>query len=349
MKDDPAPPAGPEIGPESGPQISPQISVVIPHHNDPGLGACLDALAGQRADGVPFEILVVDNGSEALPSEVCAAHPGVRLLSEATPGPGPARSHGAANARAPLIAFIDADCRADPGWIAAIAAAFADPATEIVGGDVRIAPVAPERMTVIEAYESVFGYRQKLYIERDHYAATCNMAVRRAIFAAVGPFAGIGTAEDMDWGRRATAMGYRHGYLPGMRVRTPAQGRLRRARPQVGPAHRALLGREPRQAGGSGPLARPHRAGRRLAARRDRRHRPLRPAGPLRRPGAGAGRRHPAPALAGRADAAPRARRRPAPAGGRLAGGRLTSRLYAARERVPPPPVSTGSRILGFF
>ncbi len=227
MNDDPAPPAGPEIGPESGPeispQISPQISVVIPHHNDPGLGACLDALAGQRADGVPFEILVVDNGSEALPSEVCAAHPGVRLLSEATPGPGPARSHGAANARAPLIAFIDADCRADPGWIAAIAAAFADPATEIVGGDVRIAPVDPERMTVIEAYESVFGYRQKLYIERDHYAATCNMAVRRAIFAAVGPFAGIGTAEDMDWGRRATAMGYRHGYLPGMRVRTPAR------------------------------------------------------------------------------------------------------------------------------
>ena len=47
--------------------------------------------------------------------------------------------------------------------------------------------------------------------------------VRREIFAAVGPFAGIGVAEDMDWGRRATALGYRHTYVPEMRVRTPAR------------------------------------------------------------------------------------------------------------------------------
>jgi hypothetical protein len=49
------------------------------------------------------------------------------------------------------------------------------------------------------------------------------MAVRRTIFLAVGPFAGIGVAEDMDWGRRATALGYRHRFVPAMRVRTPAR------------------------------------------------------------------------------------------------------------------------------
>ena len=205
------------------PDAPPRISVVIPHHNDEALGGCLAALAAQQGEGIPFEIIVVDNGSDMPPIETCAGFPGVRLLSEATPGPGPARSHGAANARGAIVAFIDADCRADPGWIAAIDRAFGDPATQIVGGDVRIAPEDPGRMTVVEAYESVFGYRQKLYIERDGYAATCNMAVRREIFLAVGPFAGIGIAEDMDWGRRATALGYRHGYLPAMRVRTPAR------------------------------------------------------------------------------------------------------------------------------
>ena len=216
-------PAPESPAPESPAPTSPRISVVVPHHDDPELPACLAALAAQRADGIPFEVLVVDNGSARPPVAACAAHPGVRLLAEPTPGPGPARTTGARAARAPVVAFIDADCRADPGWIAAIDRAFADPATEIVGGDVRIAPLDPARLTVVEAYESVFGYRQRLYIERDGYAATCNMAVRRAVFDAVGAFAGLGVAEDMDWGRRATRLGHRTAYLPEMRVRTPAR------------------------------------------------------------------------------------------------------------------------------
>ncbi len=203
--------------------MQPRISVVIPHHDDPHLPACLAALAAETAGGIPFEIIVVDNGSAAPPVAACAAHPGVRLLSEPTPGPGPARTAGARAAAAPVVAFIDADVFAEPGWIAAIDAAFADEATQVIGGDIRIAPADPARLTVVEAYESVFGYRQALYIARDGYAATANMAVRRAVFDAVGPFAGLGVAEDMDWGQRATAMGFSHAYVPAMRVGTPAR------------------------------------------------------------------------------------------------------------------------------
>ena len=208
--------------PEAGDR--PRISVVIPHYNDrEALAADLAALAGQRGDGVGFEIIVVDNGSAELPTAVCARYPEVRLLSETTPGPGPARTHGAANARGEILAFVDADCCPDPGWILAIDRAFADPEVQIIGGDVRIAPADPARMTMVEAYESVFAYRIHLYIARDNYTGTGNMAVRREIFAAVGPFAGIGVAEDMDWGRRATAMGYRLTSVPEMRVRTAAR------------------------------------------------------------------------------------------------------------------------------
>ncbi len=87
----------------------------------------------------------------------------------------------------------------------------------------RIAPADAARMTIIEAYESVFGYRFQLYIERDRYTGTGNMAVRRKIFEAVGPFAGIAVAEDMDWGRRAAALGYLPAYVPAMQVLTPAR------------------------------------------------------------------------------------------------------------------------------
>ena len=206
----------------------PQISVVIPHLNQPDLlGRCLGALAGQQAAPafeVPaFEVIVVDNGSSTPPAAVCAGF-GARLLAESTPGPGPARSRGAAAAQGEILAFIDADCRAEPDWLAAIARRFADPQVEIIGGDVRIAPEDPRHLTATEAYESIYGYRMKLYIERDRYAATCNMAVRREIFERVGPFAGISVAEDMDWGRRATALGYRHRYAPEMRIATPARG-----------------------------------------------------------------------------------------------------------------------------
>lgn len=205
----------------------PAISVIIPHLDDEAaLARCLASLdTCRRAPGTPpVEIVVVDNGSRHLPHRVCAAVPGVRLATEPVPGPGPARNLGARLARAPVLAFIDADCMAAPGWLTAIAAHFARPdSAPVIGGGIGIAMTDPARPSATEAHEAVFGYRQRLYIERDGYAATCNMAVHRTVFEAIGPFAGIGVAEDADWGRRATARGYRIAYLPGMRVLTRAR------------------------------------------------------------------------------------------------------------------------------
>ncbi len=168
---------------------------------------------------------MADNGSTAsLPASI-TNYPGLRTLVEATPGPGPARSAGAGIARAPLLAFTDCDCRPDPGWLAEIAAHFADDdaAAPAMAGDVRIAFQNPSRPTGLEAYEAIFGYRQYLYVARDGYGATCNLAVRADTFARVGPFAGLEVAEDRDWGQRATAMGIAHAYVPAAVIRTPAR------------------------------------------------------------------------------------------------------------------------------
>ncbi|WP_172300487.1 glycosyltransferase family 2 protein [Pseudoruegeria sp. HB172150] len=204
---------------------APALSVIIPHLNAPdALNRCLASLAGQRGDGVPFEVIVVDNGSAQLPDAICGAFGFVRLEQELTPGPGPARSRGAHLARADLLAFIDCDCIAAPGWIAGIHGYFRDhPETDVIGGDVRIHRADAERPTAIEAYEGVYGYRMKLYVERDGYTATCNMAVRRDTFLQVGDFAGISIAEDVDWGRRATAQGIRIDYAPDICIATPAR------------------------------------------------------------------------------------------------------------------------------
>jgi glycosyltransferase involved in cell wall biosynthesis len=204
------------------------ISVIIPHLNQPdGLEACLRSLEVQTLSRPLFEIIVVDNGSAAPPHEVVACHAGVRLLHESQPGPGPARNTGAKSATGEIFAFIDADCRAHPDWLrAALQTLRSSPSKTILGGDVRIWRDEDGGCTAIEAYESVFAYRFKLYIEQHGFSGTGNLAMFRSDFESVGPFAGIDIAEDMEWGQRACSAGFQFRYVPEMIVFHPARRSL---------------------------------------------------------------------------------------------------------------------------
>ena len=204
--------------------VSQGISVIIPHLNQhAALERLLNSLNAQVHSGAYVEIIVVDNGSVTPLPKDRSAMPNVRLLQEATPGPGPARNRGAAVANGAILAFIDADCIADAGWIRAISTHFQKPdAAAVIGGDVRIAPRGA-RLDSIEAYESIFGYRFELYIRRDRYAGTGNLAIRREVFDTVGPFGGIHIAEDRDWGQRASRAGFLPAYVPEMIIYTEAR------------------------------------------------------------------------------------------------------------------------------
>jgi glycosyltransferase involved in cell wall biosynthesis len=204
------------------------ISIIIPHLNQPdGLEACLRSLEAQSLDRSLFEIIVVDNGSAAPPRGVVARHAGVQLLHESQPGPGPARNTGKRSATGDVLAFIDADCRAHPDWLrTALQMLHSLPPRTILGGDVRIWRNEDGDFTAIEAYESVFAYRFKLYIEQHGFSGTGNLVVFRSDFETIGPFAGIDVAEDMEWGRRACSTGFRFRYVPDMIVFHPARRSL---------------------------------------------------------------------------------------------------------------------------
>jgi glycosyltransferase involved in cell wall biosynthesis len=204
--------------------MRPDISIIIPHLNQhEALTQLLASLDAQDAGDVLFEIIVADNGSRAPLPAAITRRPGLHVVKEDARGPGPARNAGVAVARGAILAFTDCDCIADPGWVAAIARHFARPgAAPVIGGEVSIAPRGA-RLDAIEAYESIFGYRQHLYIERDRYAATCNLAMRRVAFDTVGGFGGLDLAEDRDWGLRAHAMGITHQFVPEVRIFTSAR------------------------------------------------------------------------------------------------------------------------------
>lgn len=199
--------------------------MVIPHLNQPDmLDRCLASLAAgtRMAD----EVVVADNGSAEMPVEICARYGFVRLIRETTPGPGPARNAGIAQTSGEILAFIDADCVADPDWLAAAETEILKPGATVLGGDVRIHYADPRHLTLLEAYESIYAYRMDKYIARDNFTGTGNLVMKREVFADVGPFAGLSIAEDIDWGRRATAKGYRIRYVAGMRVYHPARRQL---------------------------------------------------------------------------------------------------------------------------
>jgi glycosyltransferase involved in cell wall biosynthesis len=201
------------------------ISIIIPHLNQPAeLEACLRSLDAQTFPRSLFEVIVVDNGSAAPPQEVVARHAAVRLLHESRPGPGPARNTGARSATGEVFAFIDADCRAHPDWLStALQTLHSSPSGTILGGDVRIWRSEDEAFTGIAAYESVFAYRFKLYIEQHGFSGTGNLVVFRSDFESIGPFAGINVAEDIEWGQRACSAGFRFRYVPEMIVFHPAR------------------------------------------------------------------------------------------------------------------------------
>lgn len=98
----------------------PAVSVIVPARDAAAtLPALLDALAAQK--GAPaFEVLVVDDGSRDTTAAVATAHPVVdRVLPGPGEGPGAARNLALDVARAPVLAFTDADCVPAPGWLAA--------------------------------------------------------------------------------------------------------------------------------------------------------------------------------------------------------------------------------------
>jgi glycosyltransferase involved in cell wall biosynthesis len=214
--------------------MPPAISIVIPHLNDAErLGRCLAALAAQDADMARAEIIVVDNGSREPPAGLVAGVPGARLVEEATPGPGPARNRGAALAAAPVLAFTDSDCIPAPDWVATILARFAaEPGTGIIGGDVRVFAADPDRPSPAEAYDLLYAFQQRTHIARRRFSVTANLAVRREVFAAVGPFGGLEVSEDLDWGQRAAALGHATRFAPEIVVRHPARADMAALRAQ---------------------------------------------------------------------------------------------------------------------
>lgn len=170
----------------------PIVSVVVPARNAatllPRLFAALDRTA---LDG-PWETVVVDDASTDATADLAAEWGAsvVRLPSQS--GPAAARNAGVAAARAPLIAFTDADCEPTPEWLPALVRALGE--ADLASGPVQPVPCA-----------DVGPFARTLSIGRESpLFQTANLAARREVVDRVGGFEPFAPVPGVRTGLRPT-------------------------------------------------------------------------------------------------------------------------------------------------
>ncbi len=192
------------------------------------LAGCLRALAVQSHPRDAYEVVVVDNGSEEDLRSTVARFPGFRLEHEPQVGAYAARNKGIGASKGEILAFTDADCVPEVGWIqAGVEALEASAGLGAVGGRIVMFARDAQRLTAFDVHDLVWGMPQRLYIERFGLAATGNLFVRRDAFHKAGPFdPAYRSCGDCEWSFRMTASGLELGYAPDARVSHPTRSTL---------------------------------------------------------------------------------------------------------------------------
>jgi glycosyltransferase involved in cell wall biosynthesis len=156
----------------------------------------------------PAEILVVDNA----PRDGCTRQiveemeqVAARYLVEPVPGLDFARNRALAAASQDVVAFLDDDAVAEPGWAAALLAPFADPEVGAVTGRVDALATETEAQRLFEANGGYARGEERIRLPRDagrslhgrrapriawavSVGSGCSLAVRRRLLLDLGGF-----------------------------------------------------------------------------------------------------------------------------------------------------------------
>jgi GT2 family glycosyltransferase len=163
-----------------------KFTIVIPARDRPhALRACLERVLPQADD---CEVIVTDDSRGNAVQEMVEQFQHVRLANGPRRGPAANRNAGARVAAGEWLLFLDDDCLPTPGWLAAYAAAAGQDCDVLEG---RTECPLPDRFTFHDVVENLDG----------GCYWSCNLAIRRAQFEALGGFDedfAAPAAEDME-------------------------------------------------------------------------------------------------------------------------------------------------------
>ncbi|MGC1810824.1 MAG: glycosyltransferase [Candidatus Binataceae bacterium] len=196
---------------------APRISVVVAAYNaEATLGDCLASL---RVQNYPdYETIVVDDGSADATAQA-AEQGGARVVRVDHRGLGGARNAGIDAATGEIVAFLDADARADRDWLYHLAECITRRGVAAAGGP-NLAPAANRAKAAAMAAAPGLPCEVRAGDDRLAQLCGCNMAITRAALRAVGGFDPDFTAagDDVDLAWRLAERGETLASAPGATV-----------------------------------------------------------------------------------------------------------------------------------
>ena len=188
----------------------PVVSVVVPTHDRADyLAVTLESLNAQDIDA-PYEVIVVDDGSRDNTAGVARRANAMYIRHYPPRGVNAARNEGARAASAPLIALVDDDVYAPPGWLRAMLEGAGDhPDAEAFGGPIRARFDGPAPGGCGRESAPITTLDLGPDDVETGLVWSANMLFRRNAFDRVGPFdEGLPTGGDEEeWLRRLRAGG----------------------------------------------------------------------------------------------------------------------------------------------
>jgi len=196
----------------------PRVDVVIAARDEAArLGSCLESLAAQDYPAERVTTIVVDNASTDATAEVAALH-GAAVLREARPGAGAARNRGVEAGDGELVAFLDAHCVVNAGWLRSMVARFDDARTGGCQARIDNRATSPRLRRYLErsgaqanpqVLEDTLGAERSLY----PWILSGNSMYRREALHAAGGFdPALVACEDVDLAWRVVLLGYQLAY-----------------------------------------------------------------------------------------------------------------------------------------
>ena len=189
------------------------VSVVVPAYNAASsIASSIQALKAQKLS-VPYELIVVDDGSTDNTVELAEAAGVSVIRHEEKRGAAAARNSGINAAIGELICFTDADCIPKENWIQQITLPLAN--DDIVGTKGTYATKQTEIVARFVQIEYEDKYDLLLKQERINFIDTYSAAYRRQILLANGGFdEQIFYVEDQELSFRLAARGYEMVFHP---------------------------------------------------------------------------------------------------------------------------------------
>jgi GT2 family glycosyltransferase len=195
-------------------QRYPKVSVVVAVYNGGAtLEACLSSLSSMNYPD--YEVVLVDDGSVDQTRAIAERCSHVHAIHQPNAGLSAARNRGISAASGEVVAFTDADCRADEDWLYYLVGSLISKECAGVGGHNFLPPDDSPVAAAVMASPGGPAHVMLTDTEAEHIPG-CNMAFYKTALTEIGGFDPVfrKAGDDVDVCWRLQQQGYQIGFSP---------------------------------------------------------------------------------------------------------------------------------------